>query len=223
MEKLLRVIITGASGMVGEGVLLECLRTPAVGEVLVLGRRPCGHQHPKLREILHPDFQNITPIQDQLTGYDACYFCLGVSSVGMNEADYTRLTHTLTLHVAGVLVPRNPSMTFCYVSGAGTDSTAHGRQMWARVKGRTENDLLQLPFQRVFAFRPGFMKAVQGQQNTLKPYRYLAWIYPIGRALAPSMFCTLDEVGQAMINATRLGYEKPVLEVRDIVALARRG
>lgn len=206
--------------MVGEGVLLECLRDERVGEVVVLGRRTCGHQHPKLREILHADFYDLSPIADRLTGFDACFFCLGTSAIGMSEADYTRVTHTLTLHVANTLAARNPAMTFCYVSGGGTDSSGQSRQMWARVKGRTENDLRQLPFRQAIAFRPGFLKAVEGQQHLLGLYKWLGWIYPLGRALAPGGFGTLRELARAMVKVALNGSPKPVLEVQDIRALA---
>jgi uncharacterized protein YbjT (DUF2867 family) len=217
----IKAIITGATGMVGEGVLLECLDNPAVVEVLVINRKPLGRQHPKLREIIHADFSDIAPIAPRLAGYDACFFCLGVSSVGMDADQYKRMTQDLTLGVAHVLAQANPEMTFCYVTGKGTDSTEQGRLAWARVKGATENALLRL-FGSAYMFRPGMMKAIPGQRNLPALYRWLFWIYPIGRALAPSSFCTLQEVARAMINAATQGYEKRVLEVADIVALARR-
>ena len=220
--KKIKVIITGVTGMVGEGVMHECLHHPQVESVLVINRRPCGVVHPKLKEIIHQDFLNFAPIESQLSGYDACYFCLGISSVGVDKDTYYRMTYTLTLHVAETLSRYNRGMTFCYVSGQGTDSSEHGRLMWARVKGKTENDLMKLPFRQVFAFRPGFMKPTGGLKNTLKGYRYLGWLYPIGRRLFPNTFCTLKEVGIAMIHTTTLGYDKRVLEVRDIVALAQK-
>jgi uncharacterized protein YbjT (DUF2867 family) len=153
----LRAIITGATGMVGEGVLHECLQHPAVEAVLVINRKPCGVVHPKLKEIIHPDFFDLSGIQQQLKGYNACFFCLGVSSIGMKEPEYHRLTYTLTLNFAETLSKLNRDTTFCYVSGGGTDSSEKGRSMWARVKGKTENDLMKLPFKQVFAFRPGYM------------------------------------------------------------------
>jgi hypothetical protein len=216
----IKAILTGATGMVGEGVLLECLSNPDVEQVLSISRRPSGHTHPKLREIIHADFHNLTPIQDQLRGYNACFFCLGVSSVGMKEPEYRRLTYDLTLHFARILLLRNPELTFCYVSGAGTDSTGHGRSMWARVKGQTENELLKMGFAQAYMFRPGFMKATPGQQHVLSYYKYFSWLYPVLRTLTPKYVSTLAELGQAMLNAVRLGYAKPVLEVPDIVALA---
>lgn len=215
----LSVIITGATGMVGEGVLLECLADPRVGRVLVINRKPGGVTHPKLVEIVHADFFDLSAIQSQLTGVDACFFCLGVSSLGMSEADYTRVTYDLTTGVGRTLARLNPSMTFCYVTGAGTDTTERERTMWARVKGATENELLRL-FPRAVMFRPGMMRATPGQRNLKGWYKAIAWIYPIGRRLAPGSFCTLQDVGRAMINAADFGSPKKVLEVRDIVALA---
>lgn len=216
----IKTIITGATGMVGEGVLLECLDHPAVEQVLVINRKPGGRSHPKLREIIHADFSNLTSIESQLVGYDACFFCLGVSSVGMSEQEYKRITYDLTLSFARVLAKGNPDMTFCYVTGAGTDSSEHGRTAWARVKGATENALMRL-FKRAYMFRPAFMKATPGQKNLKSFYPWLAWIYPVGRVLYPAGFCTLREVGQAMINSVIEGYPQSILEVKDIVQLAK--
>jgi len=206
--------------MVGEGVLHESLLHPNVEEVLVIGRRKCGVTHPKLKEIIHADFFDLSAIKDQLKGYNACFFCLGVSSVGMKEKDYHRLTYDLTMHMATLLAELNPDMNFCYVSGAGTDSTEHGKMMWARVKGQTENDLLKLPF-KAYMFRPGFMRPTRGLQHAHKFYAYINWAYPVLRKLLPNYVITLQELGLSMINAALYGYEKPVLEVKDIVALAR--
>jgi hypothetical protein len=216
----IKAIVTGATGMVGEGVLFECLGSPDVEQVLVINRKPGGVSHPKLREIIHADFFNLAPIGSQLTGYDACFFCLGVSSVGMDEGQYRRITHDLTLNVGEFLARSNPQMTFCYLTGAGTDSSEQGRLAWARVKGATENALMRL-FKRSYMFRPAFMKASPGQKNLKSSYKFFAWIYPIGRALYPAGFCTLQEVGQAMINAATKGYAKQVLDVKDIVELAK--
>jgi uncharacterized protein YbjT (DUF2867 family) len=216
----IKPIITGATGMVGEGVLLECLSHPEVDQVLVINRKPGGVSHPKLREIIHPDFFNLAPIAAQLTGYNACFFCLGVSSVGMSQEEYRHITYDLTLSVARLLAGSNPELTFCYVTGAGTDSSERGRVAWARVKGATENALLRL-FHHGYMFRPGFMKPTPGQRNAKSYYQLIGWLYPIGRALYPAGFCTLQEVGQAMINAVRKGYPKPILEVKDIVTLAK--
>ena len=212
-------ILTGASGMVGEGVLLECLADPRVGRVLVVTRKPSGVTHPKLVEAIHADFDDLSAIQPQLAGHDACFFCLGVSSVGMSEDAYTRVTKDLTLNFGRTLARLNPGMTFCYVTGKGTDSSERGKAMWARVKGATENELLRL-FPRGVMLRPGMMRATPGQGNLKGWYRALAWIYPVGRALFPQAFCTLRELARAMINAATLGAPKKVLEVPDIVALA---
>jgi len=217
----MRVIVTGATGMVGEGVLHECLQHPDVEQVLVINRKPCGVSHAKLKEIIHLNFQNLNPIESQLVNYDACFFCLGVSSVGMKEPQYHRLTYDLTVHVAETLSKLNQGMTFCYVSGSGTDSSEKGKRMWARVKGKTENRLMQLPFKKAYMFRPGFMKPTEGMKNTLKGYGFFSWMYPALRSLFPNFVCTLKEVGIAMINTVRKGYSKPILEVADIVALAK--
>jgi hypothetical protein len=213
------VIVTGATGMVGEGVLLECLHSPEVEQVLVINRRPGLRSHPKLREIVHTDFFNLAPIEPHLTGYNACFFCLGRSSIGVSRQEYERITYGLTLNFAQRLAILNPELTFCYVSGAGTDSTERGRVAWARVKGATENALMRL-FPRSYMFRPGFLKATPGQRNTLRYYKLFAWLYPVGRALYPAGFCTLQEMGRAMINAAIRGYPKQILEVKDIVGLA---
>jgi uncharacterized protein YbjT (DUF2867 family) len=216
----IKTIVTGATGMVGEGVLLECLDHPDVGRVLVINRRPGGVSHPKLREIIHTDLFDLAAIEQQLIGFDACFFCLGVSSVGMSTQEYTRVTYDLTLNIARLLEKLNPEMTFCYVTGAGTDSTERGRIAWARVKGATENALIQL-FKQAYMFRPAFMKATAEQNNVKSYYKWVAWLYPIGRALYPAGFCTLQEVGVAMIKAASKGYPKKILEVKDIVALAK--
>lgn len=217
----IRVIITGATGMVGEGVLHMSLQHPQVEAVLVINRKPCGVTHPKLKEIIHADFFNFSAIEQQLSGYNACFFCLGVSSVGMKEDQYRHLTYDLTLHVAGTLSRLNPDMTFCYISGNGTDSSEKGRMMWARVKGKTENDLMQLPFARVFCVRPGFIKPIPGLQHVHPFYKYINWFFPIGRALFPNGYCKMTELALAMINAVTRGYGKQILEGKDIIALAK--
>ncbi len=217
----IKTIITGSTGMVGEGVMHECLLHPDVEAVLVINRKPGGVTHPKLKEIVHSNFFDFSSIEDQLSGYNACFFCLGVSSIGMKEEAYSNVTHTLTLHVASTLCHINKDMTFNYISGAGTDSTEKGRVMWARVKGRTENDLMKLPFRKVFAFRPGFIKPIKGLKNTLKVYRYIGWLFPIGRWLKPSGFCKLKEIGLAMINSIRLQEDRKVLNGMDIIELAK--
>ena len=216
----IKTIITGATGMVGEGVLLECLNHPDVEQVLVINRKPGGVSHPKLKEIIHTDFFNLTPIEAQLAGYDACFFCLGVSSVGMSNKEYKHLTYDLTLTMGNLLAKVNPGLTFCYVSGAGTDTSEQGRLAWARTKGATENELLRL-FKKAYMFRPGFMKPAPGQKNIKSYYTFISWLYPIGRALYPAGFCTMQEVGQAMIKVATIGSEKRILEVKDIVQLAK--
>jgi uncharacterized protein YbjT (DUF2867 family) len=216
----IRTIITGATGMVGEGVLLECLNHPDVEQVLVINRKPGGVSHPKLREIIHFDFFDLAPIEQQLIGFNACFFCLGVSSVGISKEDYTHMTYDLTLSAARLLAKLDPEMTFCYVTGAGTDSSEQGRIAWARVKGATENALIRL-FRQAYMFRPAFMKATPGQKNVKSYYKLFAWLYPIGRTLYPAGFCTLQEVGLAMIKVANKGYPKQILEVRDIVELAK--
>lgn len=218
----IRAIITGATGMVGEGVLYECLQHDNVEEVLVVGRKSCNVTHPKLREMLAPDFFNLSAIENQLTGYNACFFCLGVSSIGMKEPEFYKLTYTLTMNFASALVNKNPDMIFCYISGAGTDSTEKGRTMWARVKGKTENDLMKLPFKKVYNFRPGIIKPTKGLKNTLRFYKYLGWLIPIIKLFAPKYISSLKQLGLAMINAASKGYEKQILEVKDIIALSKR-
>jgi hypothetical protein len=216
-----RAIITGATGMVGEGVLHECLLSPEVEEILVINRKPCGVTHPKLKEIIHTDFFNLSMIADKLHPYNACFFCLGVSSVGMKEDQYRHLTYDLTMHVAQTLLAQNPGMTFCYISGSGTDGTEKGKTMWARVKGKTENDLMKLPFKKAFMFRPGYMQPTKGLKNTLGPYKALAWLYPLWHFLFPNFVCRLRDVGVAMINTVTKDYSTTVLEVRNIVALSK--
>lgn len=216
MTSKLKVIITGATGMVGEGVLHECLLHPQIENVLVINRKPCGIQHPKLKEIIHADFFNLSPIKNELSGFDACFFCLGVSSVGMKEPDYFKLTYTLTMHFAEIVSEVNSNMVFCYISGAGTDSTEKGRMMWARVKGKTENDLMKLPFKKVYNFRPAMLEPTKGLKNTLSLYKYFGWVAPILRLLAPNQICTLQQLGKSMIYVTINGYKKQILEVKDI-------
>ena len=216
----IRVIITGASGMVGEGVLHECLKSDLVKEVLVLGRRACGTTHPKMKELLHSNFHDISAIADHLTGYDACFFCAGVSSVGKKEDEFYHLTYSLTMHVAETLAKQNSNMTFCYVSGAGTDSSEKGRLMWARVKGKTENDLTKLPFAQVYNFRPGIIESLPGMKNTIKLYNYFKWLIPVVKLFSKNGVVSLAEIGQAMLKVATKGYKKQILEVKDIKELA---
>jgi hypothetical protein len=172
-----------------------------------------------LKEIIHGDFSNLTAIENQLSGYDGCLFCLGVSSVGMKEPDYYRLTYTLTTNFAKTIV--NSNMTFCYISGANTDSSEKGRSMWARVKGKTENDLSKMNFKKVYCFRPGGLVPIEGMKNVLSIYKWLGWLIPIIRALAPNSVCNLGDLGNAMVNSVAVGYEKNILEVTDILRLSK--
>ena len=207
--------------MVGEGVLHEFLQHPEVSQVLVVNRRSCGQAHTKLSELLVPDFFNLESIESKLSPFDACLFCMGVSSIGKSPEEYKRITYDLTLHWAGLLARENPGMTFCYVSGAGTDSTEQGRLRWARVKGKTENDLTKLPFKAVYNFRPGYLQPTPGLKRAYKAYRYAAPFYPVLRTLFPSKVTTLAELGQAMLKVCLSGYPKTILECRDIVGAAR--
>lgn len=223
MHKL-KVIITGATGMIGEGVLFECLHRPEVEKVLVITRTSCGYSHPKLTEIVHSDFFDITSLGSRIAGYNACYFCLGVTSLGKNEADYTRLTYTLTLNFATTIVSINPDMTFCYISGAGTDSSEKGKRMWARVKGKTENDLMKLPFKQVYNFRPGGIEPflpLKPSQTYYKTYKYLKVLFLLMKVIAPGFVITLKDLAAAMINASLIGYSMPVLEMKDMKILAK--
>ena len=218
----LNVIITGTTGMVGEGVLHECLRHPDVEKILVINRRPCGISSPKLFEIIHNDFFDFSPIESSLIGFNACFFCAGVTSINKSESEYYSLTYTLTMGIAQRLAKFNPEMIFCYISGAGTDSTEKGKSMWARIKGKTENDLMKLPFRRVYAFRPGFLQPTKGLKNVHKYYPIFGLLFPLFRLTLSKYVSTLKELGLAMINAAIIGYEKQVLEVPDIVKLSRQ-
>ena len=218
---IIKCIIFGATGMVGEGVLLKALSSEKVESILVIGRRSCIVRHDKLKELIHHDFFDYSTIEEQLKGCDACFFCLGVSSLGMKEPDYSRITYDLTMQAATTLSRLNPAMTFCYVSGTGTDSTEKGRLMWARVKGKTENHLQKLPFKAVYLFRPGLMKPVKGQRNVKAIYRLIGSLYPLWKILSPKNVCTLEEVGLAMIQAVEVGYHKEILENMDIALLAK--
>ena len=220
----LRVILFGATGMVGGGVLRECLLDSSVEEILCIGRRSLGRSESKLREIVLPDVSNLSLVEDRLSGYDACFFCLGVTSAGMSEADYHRLTHDLTLSVARTLSRLNPGMTFVYVSGAGTDSTEHGRSMWARVKGKTENDLLRLPFKAAYMFRPGIIRPKYGIHSRTRVYRVLYIVLLpfvlLASVVAPNSVTTTESVGRAMIHVAQRGSSVPVLHSREINQLA---
>lgn len=221
MDQKIKTIITGVTGMVGEGVLYECLNHPSVEAVLVINRKPCGYTHPKLKEIIHADFFDLSTIEDQLMGYTACYFCLGISSVGVAKEHYYKMTYTLTINFATTLSRLNTDMTFCYVSGAGTNSSEKGGTNWSRVKGKTENDLMKLPFKQVFNFRPGIIKPTAGLKNTHKPYKYFAWVFPVLKAINKNSFVTLQEIGLAMINTAKHHKERIVVEVKGIKEMAK--
>ena len=217
----MKVIITGTTGMVGEGVLLECLANPEITDVLSVSRKRIHTKHPKLKEYIVPDFTTLKENDETLQGYDACFFCAGVSSVGMKEPEYTRITYDTTLAFAKAINPKQ-QMTFAFISGAGTDSSEKGRLMWARVKGKTENDLMKLPFKQVFAFRPGLMKFTEGQKNLSKTQKFMSWLFPVFNAAFPKTANTIHQLGQAMIYTAQNGYEKKVVEVSDIKLLADR-
>jgi uncharacterized protein YbjT (DUF2867 family) len=217
----IKIIITGATGMVGEGVLLECLEHPDVTEVLMVNRRPYSLKHTKLKEVIVLDFFYLDEFKDKLTGYDACFYCAGISSAGMNEVDYNRITYETTMHFAKVLVDINPNMIFGFVSGGHTDSSEKGSIMWARIKGKTENALAKLPFKKVYNFRPGFMKPTSGQKNIKGYYKVIGCFYPFLRMVLPNNVSTMKEVGLAMINSVLKGYSKQILEVKDLKIAAK--
>lgn len=221
----MKVVLFGATGMVGQGVLRECLLDPDVTRVLTVGRRATGLRHAKLEDLVHENLFDFSPVEARLSGFDACFFCLGVTSAGMTEEAYTRVTHDITLAAAKVLVRSNPAMTFVFVSGAGTDSSALGRAMWARVKGKTENALLAMPFKAAYMFRPGFIQPQHGITSRTKAYRvfYAVFgpLFPVLKALFPKYITTTEEIGRAMLQAAKHGASKAVLESPDIIALAR--
>ena len=214
----IKVIITGATGMVGEGVLFECLQNPKVSEVLIVNRRHYDMQHLKLKELIVPDFFHLKEFAFHLVRYDACFFCAGISSVGMKENKYTHITYDTTIAFAKTLLMVSSNMVFTYVSGSHTDSSEKGRLMWARVKGRTENDLAKLPFKAEYNFRPGVILPFPDQKNWKPAYKFLVKIF---KAFSPKNVLTMHEVGQAMINAVTVGYPKNILEINDIKKLAK--
>ena len=218
----MKVIITGATGMVGEGVLFECIQNEKVSEILILNRKHYEINHAKVKEIIVKDFMQVESIQDALQGYDACFFCAGISSVGLKEDVYSHITYDITMHVAKTLSSINPSMTFIYVSGSGTDSTEKGKLMWARVKGKTENDLLKLPFKEVYNFRPGMMKSTHGQKNIHWGFKVMDALYPFLNLLFPAFVSTLQEVALAMIAVVVNPYQSTTLEVKDIKKITMR-
>jgi uncharacterized protein YbjT (DUF2867 family) len=216
----MKVLLFGATGMVGQGVLRECLFSPHVEAVRAVGRHAVGTRHPKFSEVVHPDLFDCSPIEADLAGYDACFFCLGVSSAGMKEADYARLTFDLTLAVARLLASLNPDMTFIYVSGTGTDSSEKGRVMWARVKGRTENALIALPFKAAYMFRPGIIQPLHGVRSKTPLYQFFynftGPLLGLVVRLLPKYATTSERVGRAMIRAARDGFARPHVENEDI-------
>ncbi len=222
----MKVIVTGATGMVGKGVLLECLDDESITEVLSISRRNLGMSHPKLQELLHQDFSEFDSAREALQGYDACFACMGVSAAGLKEEEYTRLTYGFTLSLAKVLKDLNPDSTFIYVSGQGTDGSEKGSTMWARVKGKTENDLLKLGFRQAFMFRPGMIIPVRGVSPSSKLYRVLinnlTWLLKLIKLLAPKSVVNSAQIGQAMINATTDGYDKSVIHPVDILKLSTK-
>lgn len=222
----MRVVLFGATGMIGQGVLRECLIAPDVEEVLSVARSPTGKTHPKLRELTPPDFFDFSAVERQLVGFDACFFCLGITSAGMSEADYRRVTYDIAVAAGRALARLNPGMTFVFVSGAGADSTERGRLMWARVKGQTENAILKLPFKRAVVFRPGIVLPMYGAASKTKwvrvIYNITRPIWPVLFALFPRHVTTTERIGLAMLQVARHGAPKAVLEMPDITGLSER-
>lgn len=220
-----KVIITGATGMVGKGVLLECLDHQEIEKVITIGRSQTGISHPKLEEIIHKDFGDFSTFANEFKGIDACFFCLGISAAGLNEDQYRKITYDFTLTLAKTLLAGNPQMTFNYVSGQGTDSTEKGRMMWARVKGKTENDLMNLGFKHSFMFRPGVIIPLKGIKSKTKSYQfmydYFMWLIAIIKAISPNSIVNTTQIGKAMINSVLKGYDKLILKPGDIIALSK--
>jgi uncharacterized protein YbjT (DUF2867 family) len=218
-----KVILFGATGMVGQGVLRECLLDSGVEQVLAIGRSATGQQHAKLQEVVQSDLFDLSSIEGRLAGFDACFFCLGVSAAGMSEQDYRRITYELTMSVAKTMAKLNPAMTFIYVSGAGTDSAERSRMMWARVKGKTENDLLKMPFHAAYMFRPGYIQPLHGIRTKTRwygaLYAVMGPLYPIWKRLLPNYVTTTECLGRAMLNVARHGAPKRFLENQDINGL----
>jgi uncharacterized protein YbjT (DUF2867 family) len=214
----MKIILTGATGMAGEGVLLECLANSAVTAVLIVGRRHYDYTHPKLKELLVTDFMKIADYADQLIGYDACFYCAGISSIGMDEEKYTHITYTTTMAFANTVLAQNPNITFNYITGKSTDSSENGRIMWARVKGKTENDLMKSGFNKQYNFRPALMLATKGQQSVKPIFKTMANLL---KYVFPKSTITLKDLGKAMINVVLNGYPKQVLEVSDIKLAAK--
>lgn len=216
----MKVVLFGATGMIGQGVLRASLAAPDVEKVLAVVRRPTGVEHAKLEELIHGDFSDFSAAEHALTGFDACFFCLGTSAAGMKEADYRRVTYDFTLAAATVLARANPEMTFIYVSGEGTDSTGQSRAMWSRVKGETENALLELPFRAAYMFRPAFVQPSHGERSKTPLYRFFyvatGWLFPVLRALVPKYVTTTEEVALAMLEVARHGAPRPIVLGTDM-------
>jgi uncharacterized protein YbjT (DUF2867 family) len=219
----MKVILFGATGMVGQGVLRECLLDPEVTDVLTVGRTPTGVVDRKLREIVHADPGDLSPVEPELAGYNACFYCVGTTSSGKTEDEYRRITYDLTMVAARAVLKRNPGMVMVFVSGAGTDSTEKGGTMWARIKGKAENDLLAMPFKGAYMFRPGYIQPMHGTESKTRSYRILykilAPLYPVWRRLFPNMVTTTEHLGRAMLQLAKHGSDEHIFESRDIEAL----
>jgi len=219
-----KVIITGATGMVGKGIMLECLDHETISEVLVIGRNPIGIKHPKLKELIQKDFSDFFAVRDQLSGYDACFYSMGISAAGLNEEQYKHFTYDYALALAKILFELNPAMIFNYVSGQGTDSSEKGHMMWARVKGKTENDLLNLGFKQAYMFRPGMIIPLRGIKSRTKSYQfmydYFMWLVKITKVLSPNSVVDTTQIGLAMVNSMLKGYDKSILTPKDILVLS---
>ncbi len=216
----MKVIITGTTGMIGEGILLECLNDDRISSILSVSRKPTGKNHPKLKEYIVSDFLSLKEGDENLKGYDACFFCAGVSSIGINAADYERISYDTTLQFARAVEP-NPNMSFIYVSGSGTDSTEKGKLHWARVKGKTENDLMKLPFKQAFGFRIGIVEIAKGQTQVLPFYKYISWLIPVLKIISPNILNTMKQVANAMIVVSSKGYPKNIIHVKDIHQMSK--
>ena len=216
----MKVIITGTTGMIGEGILLECLNDDRISSILSVSRKPTGKNHPKLKEYIVSDFLSLQEGDENLKSYDACFFCAGVSSIGINAADYERISYDTTLQFARAVEP-NPNMSFIYVSGSGTDSTEKGKLHWARVKGKTENDLMKLPFKQAFGFRIGIVEIAKGQIHVLPFYKYVSWLIPVLKIVSPNILNTMKQVANAMIVVSSKGYPKNIIHIKDIHQMSK--
>lgn len=218
----LKVIVTGSTGMVGEGVMMVCLDSPAIDEVLVINRRSDGVKHPKLKEVILEDFMQLETIADQLIGYDACYHCMGISSVGVEMDKYEIITRQMSLKLGKIVSEQNKNAVFTYVSGGGTDETETSRMEWSRIKGNTENQLAAMPFRKFYAYRAGFIKPYPGQKHAHPFYKYINWTFPIGQALAPNAYNTMEELGKSMIQLTLHPIARTIIRGKYISEEARK-